>query len=915
MNAFRNLKSGLKSLSQKPEVDRELEEELETYEQASAAQKERSGMNPEAARRAARAEIGSRSSVKHQVWSSRWESAVDNLLQDVRLALRALWKSPGFTLIALLSLTLGIGANTAIFTLFNAILLRPLPVQHPNQLVLFGDGQASGLTLGLPGGFTRLYSYFEFKEFTAKSPDFSGIAAVSSFQYENRATFGNGSLEKVQIDLISGSYFNVLGVPAVLGRTISTADDQAAGGGPVAVASYGWFMRHANGDPSALGKIIHIADHDYTLIGVAKPGFQGVSVGNSTDLWIPLSMEKEISPSHNGIADKFFQNLDLIARLKPGVTGTQAETSTNLIFQQILHSDFLSSSPSAKDLTTVQHATIKLTSAARGTASFRNHFALPLQILMTIVALVLLIACANIANMLLARGVSRAREVAVRMALGASRARIVLQLLTESALLAVTGSILGVALAWRASAMLLHMATPGPTPVPIDVTPDLPVLAFTLLITVFTVVLFGVLPALNATRLESQGSLTPALRDGRGSAPTRNNLARTLIVGQIALSVLLLTAAGLFLHSLVKLTSVDTGFDKKNVLVFFLDSSAANLPHDAEQALAVHLQDQIEQQVQAIPGVQSDSFSFMTFNTGNWTDAVTFQGVPRNSGNNKEVSFNNVSNGFFSAMGIPLVAGRTFTTQDTFHTPKVAVINQTMARRFFPTGSPIGRHFGFGDDPAHSGEIEVIGVVKDAKHNDLGEDPEMGAYFPCTQGPGFYGNFIVRYAGDPEPIVAATRRIVASTNPNILVDNVTTLEQQVDDSIATPTLISRLSAFFGSLAVFLACIGIYGLLSYSVLRRTNEIGIRLALGAQSRTLLWMVLRESVVLLALGLALGLPIAIGTTRILRDLLYQLSPNDPWTFAGSAIVIATMTLLAAWLPARRATKVDPMVALRCD
>jgi predicted permease len=915
MNLLSNLKSGMKSLFEKPRVDRELEEELESYERASAADKQRSGMTPEAARRAARAEIGSRGAVKHRVWSSRWEAAVDNLLQDGKLAFRSLAKSPGFTFIALLSLTLGIGANTAIFTLFHAILLRPLPVQHPEQLVLFGDGQASGLTLGLPGGSTRLYSYFEFKEFAAKSQEFSGVAAVSSYQYENRMTFANGPLEKVQIDLVSGSYFHVLGVPAVLGRTIGMSDDQAPGGGPVAVASYGWFQRHANGDPAALGKVIHIGAHDYTLIGVAKPGFFGITVGKSTDLWIPISMEREIAPDRNGINNKWFQNLDILARMKPGVSFQQATASTNVLFQQMLHSDYLGAQPSQKDLTSVQHARVELTSAARGTASIRNLFALPLRILMAIVGLVLLIACANIANMLLARGVSRGREVAVRMALGASRGRIVLQLLTESAMLAVTGAVLGVALAWRASAMLLHMATPGPTPIPIDVTPDLPVLAFTLLLTICTVVLFGILPALRATRIESHGSLTPALRDGRGSAPTRNNLARGLIVGQIALSVLLLTAAGLFLRSLVKLTSIDTGFDKHNALVFFLDSSAANLPHDAEQAQSVRMQEQIEQQVKAIPGVQSDSFSFVSFNAGNWTDAVTFQGLPPTAGNRQEVYFNNVGNGFFAAMGIPVVGGRTFSAQDTFHSPKVAVINETMAHRFFPTGSAIGRHFGFGDDPAHSGDIEVIGVVKDAKHNELGEDAEMGAYFPCTQNPGFYGDFIVRYSGDPEPIVAATRRIVASANANILVDNVTSLSQLVDDSIATPTLISRLSAFFGALAVFLACIGIYGLLSYSVLRRTNEIGIRLALGAQSRTLLWMVLRESVVLLVVGLAVGLPVAIGATRVLRDLLYQLSPNDPWTFAGSAVAIAGMTLVAAWVPARRATRVDPMVALRCD
>ena len=915
MTKLANIIAGLKSLLHKARIDRELEEELETYEQASIADKQRAGMSPQSARRAARAEVGSRAIVKHQIWSSRWESSLDNLLQDSRLAVRALWKSPGFTLVALLSLTLGIGANTAIFTLFNAILLRPLPVQHPEQLILFGDGRAQGLTFSFPGDSQRLFSVFEFKQFTAKSQSFSGIAAVGSNQYENRASLANGPLEKIQIDLVSGSYFNVLGVPAVLGRTILPADDQAPGSGPVAVASYSWFQRHANSDPGILGKVIHIADHDYTLIGVAKPGFLGATVGNSTDLWIPLSMQKEISPDRNGLANKWFQSLNLIARLKPGVSAQQAGLETNVLFQQMLRNDFLGASPSAKDLTNLQRAHIRLTSAARGLSPLRLYFSLPLQILMTIVALVLLIACANIANMLLARGVARAREVAVRMALGASRARIVLQLLTESALLAILGALFGVALAWRASAMLLHLATPGPTLVPIDLTPDLPVLAFTLLITVFTVLLFGVLPALRATRLESHGSLTPALRDGRGSAPTRNSLARGLIVGQIALSVLLLTAAGLFLRSLVKLTANDTGFDRHNTLVFFLDSSAANLPHDGEQAVAEHLQEQIEQNVQAIPGVQADSFSFMSFNTGNWTDLVTFQAIPHTPGNSEEVSFNNVSNGFFASMGIPLFAGRTFNQQDTFHSPKVAVISETMARRFFPNGSAIGHHFGFGEDPAHSGDIEVIGVVKDAKHNSLDEPAQMAAYFPCTQGPGFYGNFIVRYSGNPEPIVAATRRIVTAANANILVDNVTTLARLVSDSIATPTLISQLSAFFAALAVFLACIGIYGLLSYSVLRRTNEIGIRLALGAQSSTLLWMILRESVVLLALGLAAGLPIAIGSTRILRSLLYQLSPNDPLTLLGAAAAVAAMTLLAAWLPARRATQIDPMVALRCD
>jgi predicted permease len=913
MNLLNNLKSGLKSLINKPRVDRELDEELQAFLESSIADKRRAGMSPKAARRAAYAEMGSRTTVKHQVWTSRWESALDNLFQDLRQGIRALAKSPGFTLVALLSLTLGIGANTAIFTLFSAILLRPLPVQNPQQLVLFGNGRPMGSTSNANNESWNLFSYPFFREFRSKSQAYSGIAAVNSIQYQSRGTVAGGELEKLHIDLVSGSYFPVLGVQPALGRVLSESDDQAPGSGPVAVASYAWFQRRLNGDPAALGKLIRIQGQDYTLIGVAQPGFFGVTVGQVADLWIPLSMQKEISPGWNGITDKNFHSLYLIGRLAPGVTREQAGASTTLLFKQILRSDYVGPTPSQKELNVIQHAHIDLTPAGKGLSHLRVGFSLPLEILMTIVGLVLLIACANIANMLLARGVSRSREIAVRMAIGASRARIVMQLLTESAVLALTGAILGVALAWRASAMLLNMAQPGPDPVPLDLTPDLPVLAFTVLLTVLTALLFGVVPALRATRLE----LTPALKEGRGSAPTttRNTLARGLIVGQIALSVLLLVAAGLFLRSLVKLTSLDTGFDKRNVLAFSLDATAANLPQDKEQTAAVNLQEQIEQRVQAIPGVQSDSFAFFTFNEGEWSDDVTMQNVPRTPATSKEVLFNNVGYGFFTTMGIPFQSGRGFTSQDTARSLKVAVINQTMQRRFFPNGSAIGHHFGFGDDAAHSADIEIIGVVKDAKYVALGESEQMAAYFPWIQGPGFYGNFIVRYQGDKQPIVAATRSAIAQINPNILINSVSTLSELVDDSIATPSLISKLSAFFGALAVFLACIGIYGLLSYSVLRRTNEIGIRLALGAQTGTLLWMVLRESILLLAIGLALGLPIAFASTGVLTKLLYHLSPTDPWTFAISAVVVSAMTLLAAWLPARRATKVDPMVALRCD
>ena len=914
MNPFRNLKSGLQSLLSKPRVDRELNEELDSYLEASATHKQNSGIDPKNARRLAKIEIGSRNAVKHQIWSSRWESHFDNLLTDIHLGIRALLKSPGFTLVALLSLTLGIGANTAIFTLLNAIMLRPLPVQNPQQLVLFGHGSAIGSTDGLPDDSRDLFSYPFYREFKTRTQAFSGVAALSSIQFATHSSIAGSPLELLRIDLVSGNYFSVLGVPPALGRALSEADDRAPGAGPVAVVSYAWFQRHFNGNPAAIGKVVRILDHDYTLIGVARPGFSGVTADQPADLWIPLSMQKEISPGWNGLERMNFQSLYLIARLKPGVSWQSASANTNLLFKEILRSDFVGPNPSPKDLASIQHAQIDLTSAARGISQLRLTFSLPLEILMAIVGLVLLIACANIANMLLARGVARAREVAVRMALGASRARIILQLLTESALLAFLGAALGVALAWKAGVMLLRLATPGPGPLPLDVTPDLPVLLFTLLIAVLTALLFGIVPALRTTHLESRGGLTPALKEGRGSAPasTRNTLARGLIVGQIALSILLLAAAGLFLRSLGNLNNVDTGFDKKNVLIFYLDEYAANLPQDAR---LTQLQQQIEARVQTIPGVRAAAFSMFTFNEGVWSAPITMQGLPHTQQNSRDALYNVVGPGFFSTFNLPLVSGRGFNAQDTEKSHPVAIINQTMERRFFPSGSAIGHHFGRGLDPADSGDYEIVGVVKDAKYSRLSEDAEMAAYHPYSQAVQYFSNFSVRYTGDPAPVISAVRNAIAQVNPGIVVSNVSTLAESVDGSIATQKLIAQLSAFFGTLAVFLACIGIYGLLSYSVLRRTNEIGIRLALGAQTSTLLWMVLRESLLLLAIGLAVGVPIALVSTGLLTKLLYQLSPTDPWTFAASAIIVAAMTLLAAWLPARRATRVDPMVALRCD
>ncbi len=904
------LVAGLRALVGRRRVDAELDEELRGFVAESEAEKLRRGMSADAARRAARVEVASTAAVKQRVWDSRWEARLEHVAQDVRLGVRGLAKSPGFTVVALLSLTLGIGANTAIFSLMNAIMLRPLPVENPRELWLFGNGASIGSIGGLPHRSWQLFSYPFYKEIRQKTRSFSDVLAVSSVKYDPHASFAGKTPEKVNIGLVSGNYFSMLGVGPALGRVIGESDDGASGSNPVAVAGYGWFERELGGDRSAIGKPITIEGTVYTLIGVARPGFFGTTVGESADLWVPLSMEKEISPGWNGIDDKFFQSLYLIGRLKPGVTAKQAGVETNLLFKQILRSEYVGAKPSEKELTSIAHAQIELFSAANGLSQIRFRFSEPLVVLMIIVGLVLLIACANIANMLLARGVTRAREVAVRMALGATRGRIVLQLLTESSLLALTGAGLGIALAWQASPLLLRMATPGPDETPLNLAPDLPVLGFTLLVTVLTALLFGVVPALRATRLE----LTPALKEGRGggTASARGRLARGIIVGQIALSVLLLAAAGLFLRSLANLTKIDTGFDRHNVVVFSIDEHEANLKADDQ---LLRLQQEMESRVESLPHVKAASFAAFTFEQGQDSDGVMVPEAPRTSENSHDVLFNEVGDGFFATMGLPILSGRGFTAQDVDKAPHVAVINEEMQKLFFPNGSAIGHHFGIGDDPAHAHDYQIVGVVKNAKLVHLTDRQRMAAYFPYPQKMQYFSNFAVRYTGDKAPVVAGVRDVVKQVNPNFLISNVRTLEEQVDGSIATPALIAKLSAFFGALAVFLACIGIYGLMSYSVLQRTSEIGIRLALGAQTRALLWMVLRESLVLLALGLVVGVPGTLATTGVLRKLLYELSPMDPLALCGAAVVVGVMTVAAAWVPARRATMVDPMVALRCE
>ncbi|HEX5412949.1 MAG TPA: ABC transporter permease [Terriglobia bacterium] len=898
----------LRSLFRKQRVEDELNDELRFHLERLIEENIASGMSADQARYAALREFGGIEQMKEECRDSWGVRLINEIAQDARYGLRQLSRNPGFTAIAILTLALGIGANTAIFSLLNAVMLRQLPVQNPGQLVLLGTGRARGNTSAF--AYTNCYSYPFYLQVRQKNQVFSETSAVLSMLFERmHGKVGqSASLESMNVQLVSGTYFSMLGVRPIMGRTFTEAQDAPAGGHPIAIASYSWWNRRFSRDPSIVGKTVTFRSTVYTIIGVTPPEFFGTEVGESPDLWIPLSMEKQVSPGWNGLDDKWFESLYLLGRLKPGVTVAQADAGVNLLARQIWHG-FAGPVLTQDQRQRLARAHIPLTPAARGLSHLRNEFSLPLQVLMVVVGLVLLIACVNIANLLLARATTRQREIAVRMAIGAGRRRLVRQMLTESLMVALFGGILGILFASWASAALLAMVSTGQSPLPLSVTPDGRVFAFTFVVCCLTALLFGTVPALRATRVD----LTPALKEARGGAPAagRSRLAKSLVVSQVALSLVLLVGAGLFLRTLITLASVDTGFSKGNVLLFAIDPAAVGYKEDSHLA---NLYQQIEQKVSAEPGVRAASVSFFTFSQGSWSTGIVVQGRASQDAD-PNIVHNVVGPRYFAAMGIPLLVGRVLGPQDTATSPKVAVINEIMAKKYFPGGSPIGRRFGVGDDPKGSGNIEVVGVVGDAKYVSLDEKPQPAAYYPYTQNIGYYKDFEVRYTGAPSAIIAEVRRAVAEVDRSLPITYQSTLEEQVGQSVASQTLVARLSAFFGLLAVFLACIGIYGLMSYAVTRRTNEIGIRMAMGAGTSSVLWMVMRESLILVGIGLLIGLPISLAGGRLVSSMLVGLSPADPLSIAVAAFLLLAFAMLAGYLPARRAAKVDPMVALRYE
>jgi predicted permease len=831
-----------------------------------------------------------------------------NVIQDFRFALRLWRQRPGFTAVALLSLALGIGANTSIFSLMDALMLRSLPVKEPNQLILFGPGRMSGVMDGFPERSSELFSEPFLETVRQQNAVFTDVAATESMPANVHARFAGpaSELESVHIRLVSGNYFTLLGVGPAVGRVLTRDDDHTLGANPVAVMSHRFFERRFSKDAGAVGRTLAFNGTAFTIIGVAAQNFSGTLVDESPDFWIPLSMQAQVQPWLGDPRGTLTQSLWLTGRLKRGVTARMAQANTNVVFQQWMH-QVAGASPSAEILENMRKARIELNPAATGTSGLRTQFSEPLKILMVLVGLVLLIACVNIANLLLAQSAGRQREIAVRLALGANRRRLMGQFLSESLMLSLLGGVLGGLIAWWGGQLLLTLVQAGPDPLPIQVGPDARVLLFTFGLSLVTGILFGLAPALRMTRVD----LAPSLREGKGMArsQTRSRLGQVLVAGQVALALFLMIGAGLFVRTLEKLEGTGPGFDAARVVLLYLDSDASNFKGPA--VMAMH--HRLEERLRGLPGVQAASFSMFNFNQARWLVRLWPEGVPHLASAAKPIDGNQVGREYLRALGMPVVMGRDFGPQDTPQSQAVMVVNETLARTLYPGVSPIGRHVAMEGDKRP--DLEIVGVVKDAKYQGLRDRPTGMFFVDLDQNkiPDTFSDLVVRVAGNPEALMSQIRAAIRSVDPNLAVWDVLTLSEAVDRSLGQEKLLAKLASFFGALALLLASIGLYGVMAYSVARRTNEIGIRMALGAQPSAVLGMVLRESVVVVGLGLMAGIPAALACGRLIESQLYGLAANDPITIVGASAALLAVALGSSWLPARRAALLDPLTALR--
>jgi len=919
MGWFGNFASGVRALMSGKRVEREMDEELRGFLDASAESKARAGMVPEDALRAARVEMGSTNAVKHRIRSSGWETAAENVWHDLRYSVRMLAKSPAFTLVAILSLALGIGANTAIFTLINEVLLKQLPVRAPRELVSFGKAISGGVLGGVDLGTADLYPYDFARQLEKQPGPFEGIFFYNSRMRKVGVQAGEhptGQAAQQLAHLVSGNYFDVLGVPMFIGRSIQPSDSQTPGRNAVVVVSYHYWRESMDADRGAIGRVLTINGVPCTVVGVAPAGFYGILLGpEPPDFWAPLTMQSELTREPTMLANNGPYWLHLGARRAPGSSIAQQQQWLNSkIRAYVLAHEGGKITPDRRK--EIERISDPLVPAGSGVSSLRMNFEAPLLILMGVVILVLLVACANLANFLLAKAAAREREICTRLALGSTRIRIVRQILMEALLLSSAGGICGLALAFLGTRAFIQFAAAGAANTTLDPRPDLPVLGFTLAVSVLTGLLFGLAPALRVAGSDAAPALNANARTASGSGGRQARLLpRVLVVAQVTVSVVLLAGAGLFLRSLTNLRQQEFGFDRTHLLLVTLGDKFGGLKSDQ---LAGFYQSALDR-INALPGVKAAAFSSAApMSHSSWTSTFKLQGYVPGPKEDMGAILERVSRGYFEATSIRIVQGRALGSQDAPNGAKAIVVNRAFAKHFFPRNDAVGRQLTL-DDDSNAGPWQIVGVAADTRYSGPREKPQPQIYFPVQQlavGENSYAEWLqVSTTGDPAKMTGAVRAALAQLDPDLPVLRIQSIGDLTDRFVANEALISRLSAIFSALAVLLAGIGLYGVMSYSVVRRTNEIGIRIALGAQNSTVHWMILRESLILLGIGLALGLPLSLGGLRVLQSQLFELSASDPLTLSGSVLIIASVTLLAAWMPARRATKVDPMVALRCD
>jgi predicted permease len=863
------------------------------------------GMAPDEAHRRAMLKFGNVALVKEDtraVWVSIW---LEQLRQDVRYAFRTLRRNPGFAAVVILTLGLGIGANTAIFSLMDQVLLRMLPVERPSELVLLdGPGVYQGRTQSIQTFSVPMFRGLQ----AAEAPVLSGMFA----RYNTTATISIGNAaERAYAELVSGDYFRTLGVGTVLGRTLGPDDDRTPSAHPVVVLTHGYWQRRFAGDARVLNQDVRVNGHPMTVVGIAAPGFSGVDVGAPADVFVPLMMKREMTPTWNDLESWRGRWVTVMGRLAPGVSREQAAAALNVRYRQLLQEDVKTARLSSAEQLQFVEKNLLVLPGGRGRSGFRSQFATPLVVLMSMVGLVLLIACANVANLLMARAATQQKEVALRLALGAGRLRVVRQRLAETFVLAASGAIVGLLFARWTTSLLIEVLPFDRIARGLSPSPDLRVVLFAIGVASVTALVFGLAPALHATTPALVNALkegTRGMAGGGGQARVRKGL----VVAQVALSVLLLVGAGLFARSLYNLRSLNPGFVANNLLQFSLNAALSGYTRAEAQTL-FHT---IQEQVSAVPGVISASSSQVPALT-NVTplQTVKVQGYVPAEGQDMTLAFIIVGPGYFTTMGVPVVMGRELRFSDDERAPKVAVINEAMARFFWGDQSPIGRKFGRSGSGTED-EFEVVGVVRDSKFTNVRDEIPRAFYLPYMQAEALGAmTFYVRHRPGIEGVASTARRVVERLDPHLPILDVKTMDAQVDDSLFLERLVASLSIFFGVLATMVAAVGLYGVMSYTVSRRTQEIGVRMALGAARGAVLWMVLREVIVLVVSGIVLGLPLALGLSRMVESQLFGLSPTDPLTLGVVAILLATVAMLAGYLPARRATRVDPMLALRQD